>query len=89
MVGKSEGSGTMTTLFVIRHTSAGYAVATICLNDGGIGGAGFFRDADKAREVIQSAYKTPLREVDAETFQAAREVLRESGAYAREAVAVG
>ena len=67
----------MTTLFTIRESDRPgnrFFVSTICLNDGGIGGAGFFPDASKARETIQAAYKTPLREVDEAAFRAARDV---------------
>ena len=69
------------TLFTIRETDRPgnrYAVATIDLHDGAIGGAGFFRTAEQAREVITSAYKTPLCPVDEETFRAARQVCRET-----------
>jgi hypothetical protein len=80
------------TLFTIRHLpGSGYAVATICLSDGGIGGAGFFASPERAETVIRDAYKTPLCKVDEATYRAARDVLRESGVYgtptlAREAV---
>jgi hypothetical protein len=89
---QAESEAAQWTLFFIRHNPGlhnalhpdwRYSVVTICLLDGGIGGAGFFPTADKARDVIQAAYKTPLRECDEGTYRAARLLCQ----HEREAVA--
>ncbi len=60
------------TLYTIRQSIRQgvlcFSVATLALEDGMLGGMGYFVDEGRAREIVTGVYKTPLIEVDNAVF---------------------